>query len=205
MLKKIQGLKERQVYDADRYLRDTNSIGERIYAVLGDPILVCSLIVLLLVISCYYTVLIHFALPVTGLLTLLWYTHRDENVLPLRLPVEARMTDYNDPKPGIRGGFHKARGMYYFGNEIDTHQEIFLNRDDILQHSLFLGTTGAGKTEVMTALMANTLTMGGGCVYGDAKGAADVLWTTAAMARAMGREDDLLVINYITGGRNVAV
>ena len=70
-------------------------------------------------------------------------------------------------------------------------------------HILIFGSTGAGKTEALLSLAYNALVQGSGLIYVDGKGE-NVLYTKVfAMARTMGREDDVLVINYMTGSRDV--
>lgn len=49
-------------------------------------------------------------------------------------------------------------------------------------------------------LVANAVGMAGGAIYGDAKATVKLLWQITALASLTGRIDDLLVVNYITGG-----
>lgn len=70
-------------------------------------------------------------------------------------------------------------------------------------HLLIFGSTGAGKTEALLSIAFNALIHASGFIYVDGKGDSSLFAKIFAMARAMGREDDLLVINYMTGSRDV--
>lgn len=121
--------------------------------------------------------------------------------LPMRLPIEAGMPDYNDPKPQHKG-WNKARGMIFVGNSIDDDgEELWQSRADELAHGLVLGTTGAGKTVQLVGQTGNYIAIGGGSVYIDAKASPSLFWEIGAIAFRCGREDDLQVINYMTGNR----
>ena len=59
------------------------------------------------------------------------------------------------------------------------------------------------NTESLLSLAYNCLVQGSGFIYVDGKGD-NKLWTRVfSICRSLGREDDLLVINYMTGGRDV--
>ena len=135
-----------------------------------------------------------------GSLVFPFYVFKKE-ALPIRLPVSARRIDPNDPLPGNRRAFSRARGIFYLGRERKTLSECWLTKSDITRHLLVLGTTGSGKTEFLLALAANALAMGAGLIYVDAKGATDVFWRIYGLAKRFGREDDVLLLNFITGNR----
>jgi intracellular multiplication protein IcmO len=70
---------------------------------------------------------------------------------------------------------------------------LFITKDYLVTHN----------TETLLSLAYNALVQGSGLIYVDGKGE-NVLYTKIfAMARTMGREDDVLVINYMTGSRDV--
>lgn len=59
------------------------------------------------------------------------------------------------------------------------------------------------NTEALISLAFNSLIHGSGFIYVDGKGD-NMLWAKIySICRSVGREDDLLVINYMTGGRDV--
>ena len=122
--------------------------------------------------------------------------------LPLKLPAGYPGLDPHEREPGTRRT-RKARGILFLGNDRTTGEELYLSDDDARTHLLVLGGTGSGKTEAMTGLAANTLLWGSGYTYVDGKGDAALWAKTFALARACGREDDLYVLNYLTGSTDV--
>lgn len=125
--------------------------------------------------------------------------------LPMKLPCSlSSQIDYNDPKPGQANKFNKASGTILLGNLRKGRTEVWIAGKDLLTHMLLIGTTGAGKTETLISLSACTaFCMGGGIIYVDAKAAPKLLFQFATLARIFGREDDLRIINYITGNRSL--
>ena len=92
----------------------------------------------------------------------------------------------------------------YIGNASDKDDEYFgrelwLTNADARTHILYLGTTGSGKTEGLKALVTNALAWGSGFVYIDGKADTDLWASLYALARRFGRDDDMLVLNYMTG------
>lgn len=90
-------------------------------------------------------------------------------------------------------------GILYIGNQRKTNRELWVNNSDARTHILYLGTTGSGKTEGLKSLVSNALTWGSGFVYVDGKADTDLWASIYALARRFGREDDLMVLNYMTG------
>lgn len=77
--------------------------------------------------------------------------------------------------------------------KIADKRGLFITKDYIVTHN----------TETLLSLAYNALVQGSGLIYVDGKGE-NVLYTKVfAMARTMGREDDILCINYMTGSRDV--
>jgi intracellular multiplication protein IcmO len=62
-----------------------------------------------------------------------------------------------------------------------------------------LGTTGSGKTQGLISIASNSLSWGSGFVYIDGKADTDLWSMLSSMVRRFGRDDDLFVINYMTG------
>ncbi|NCC04028.1 MAG: type IV secretion protein IcmO [Proteobacteria bacterium] len=123
--------------------------------------------------------------------------------LPLKMPkYAAPLPDLHNPTPGKKGA-GKSEGILYLGNLDDPedpyHQgELWLTNTDARTHMLFIGTTGSGKTEGLKSIVANALTWGSGFVYIDGKADTDLWASLFALARRFGRDDDLLILNYMT-------
>lgn len=60
------------------------------------------------------------------------------------------------------------------------------------------------NTEALLGFAANALTWGSGFLFCDGKGDVALFAKVYAMARRFGREDDILVLNYMTGNRDVS-
>lgn len=150
-----------------------------------------------------------FFLPSITLVSLLfaawlcWFAGSRKFMLPFRMPETSYMLDHNDPKMGTMDTPGIAKGIAYLGNEINTRKEIWFKNDDMRTHLLIFGSTGAGKTEALVSIAYNALVHASGFIYVDGKGDSSLFAKIFAMARAMGREDDLLVVNYMTGSRDV--
>ncbi len=131
-----------------------------------------------------------------------WALHRPFH-LPFKMPRDANMMDPRNPPQGGSGS-GKPDGILYIGNTSDKDnpdcgQEIWFTNNDARTHILYLGTTGSGKTEGLKALATNALSWGSGYVYVDGKADTDLWGSLYAVARRFGRDDDLFVINYMTG------
>ncbi len=125
-----------------------------------------------------------------------------KNTLPFRMPQTSGADDHNDPHPKT-GKPTKARGIYFLGNEISTQSELWFNNDDMRTHVLIFGSTGSGKTEALIGMAYNALLQASGFIYVDGKGDNSLYAKIFSMVRSMGREDDLLLINFMTGARDV--
>ena len=131
-----------------------------------------------------------------------WFAATRKFRLPFRLPQTSGLLDHNDPKPGGDNP-GKAAGIAYLGNELNSRKELWFKNDDMRTHLLIFGSTGAGKTEALLSIAFNALVHASGFIYVDGKGDSSLYAKIFSMARCMGREDDLLVINYMTGSRDV--
>jgi intracellular multiplication protein IcmO len=123
--------------------------------------------------------------------------------LPFKIPRYANMGDPHNPPPGkTKGG--KSEGILFLGNSSDKDdddlgREIWLTNTDARTHILYLGTTGSGKTEGLKSMVTNALCWGSGFSYIDGKADTDLWAALYSLTRRFGREDDILVLNYMTG------
>ncbi len=131
-----------------------------------------------------------------------WAFHRPFH-LPFKMPKYTTLLDPRNPAPG-KSGAGKAEGILHIGNTSDADnpdcgQEIWFTNNDARTHLLYIGTTGSGKTEGLKALVTNALSWGSGYVFVDGKADTDLWASLYSVARRFGRDDDLLLINYMTG------
>ena len=124
-----------------------------------------------------------------------WLVSRNRS-LAFKLPMGAPFKDWNNGRGGKPG---KAEGILYLGNVEDTNEEAWFTNSDARTHVLYLGTTGAGKTEGLKSMVSNAMCWGSGFVYVDGKADTDLWSSLSSLVRRLGRDDDLLVLNYMTG------
>jgi intracellular multiplication protein IcmO len=121
------------------------------------------------------------------------------NALPFKKPISSKELDPNEKHPGT-GKPMKADGIHYYGNDINNSKQIWFNASDVKTHTLIFGTTGSGKTEALVSICANALTQCSGFIYVDGKGDSSLFMKLFSMVRYFLREDDFLIINFMTGG-----
>ena len=124
-----------------------------------------------------------------AILFVLWLKARDRSLI-FRLPLGSKFKD----KKGT-----KAEGILFLGNQDIYKDEIWFSNSDARTHILYLGTTGSGKTEGLKAMASNALCWASGFVYVDGKADTDLWSALSSLVRRFGRDDDLLVLNYMTG------
>jgi len=90
-------------------------------------------------------------------------------------------------------------GIMLIGNQKDNGAGIWFSNDDLRTHMLLFGSTGCGKSRTLLSLMYQALIFGSGLMYVDGKADNSIAWLMYSIARRLGREDDFLVVNYLTG------
>lgn len=196
----MRGIDSRHELDPTLLLRDTRTLMQRIADFFSDPTNVSIILFSLAAASYYISEAATFLMLIAGGAFLYSYTRKQK--LPFRLPLIARVKDYNDLKPGINKP-NMARGIAFFGNDRKTGEELWFANDDMRTHALIFGSTGSGKTECLVSLAYNALVQGSGFIYVDGKGDNSLYAKVFSMVRSMGREDDLLLINFMTGARDI--
>jgi intracellular multiplication protein IcmO len=133
------------------------------------------------------------------LLVLAFYFYcltKADRSLAFKMPMGSKYPDKNNKGPGRSG---KGEGILYMGNIEKTNEEVWFTNDDARTHILYLGTTGSGKTEGLKSMVTNALTWASGFVYIDGKADTDLWSSLSSLVRRFGRDDDLLILNYMTG------
>lgn len=196
----MRGIDSRHEIDPTLLLRDTRTFGKRVSDFFSDPTNVAIVLISMAAVSYYLSEISSIMLILGGLFFLYAYSRKQK--LPFRLPKIAGVKDYNDLKPGL-GTPNIARGIAYFGNDRKTKEELWFTNDDLRTHVLIFGSTGSGKTEALVSLAYNALVHASGFIYVDGKGDNSLYAKIFSMVRSMGREDDLLLINFMTGARDI--
>lgn len=196
-----RGLDENNEMAPQLLLRDTRTLLMKVVDFLKDPTKTAALLA-------FFGVLAFILSPLTEFVSIaafsvFLYAFTRKYTLPFRMPQRSEALDYNDPLPGTVDKPRKARGICFFGNSKKTEEELWFNNDDMRTHVLIFGSTGSGKTEALVSLAFNALVQGSGFLYVDGKGDNSLFAKVFSMTRMMGREDDLLLINFMTGARDV--
>lgn len=196
----IRGLEEQHELQPQLLLRDTRTLGMKIVDFFKDPVNSAALVFTFGIAAIFMPAANDF-ITLIGLGIFLYaYTRRSN--LPFRMPLRSKTKDHNDIIPGTNKA-RLARGISFFGNRKINNDELWFNNDDMRTHVLMFGSTGSGKTETLVSLAFNSLIQGSGFLYVDGKGDNSLFAKVFSMCRMMGREDDLLLINFMTGARDV--
>lgn len=136
------------------------------------------------------------------ILFVFWYSFFSMKRLPFKLPIFSKKPDPHNLVSGTnRPG--DAAGIYFFGNDLVTKEQLWFSNADMRTHVLIFGSTGSGKTEALLGIAYNALVQGSGFIYVDGKGDNSLFAKIFSMVRRKGREDDLLLINFMTGASDI--
>lgn len=99
--------------------------------------------------------------------------------------------------------FSSEFGLIYLGNDQDTQgKAVWLNREMLRTHMVIFGTTGSGKTEIILSMIYQYMLLGSGFIFVDGKASISTWLKINSMARKLGLEDNVLVLNFFTGGKS---
>ncbi|HBB53309.1 MAG TPA: phosphoesterase, partial [Legionellales bacterium] len=195
-----RGIDYQREVDPQKLLRDTRTFGEKAGDFFKKPIN-AGLVIFVFALSMFFMPAVVFIFFILGIF-IYFYSFNQKQKLPFRLPQVSRLKDFNDLKPGIKTPYN-ARGIAFFGNDIKTNEELWFANEDMRTHVLIFGSTGSGKTETLVSLAFNALVQASGFIYVDGKGDNSLFSKIFSMVRGMGREDDLLLVNFMTGARDI--
>jgi hypothetical protein len=89
----------------------------------------------------------------------------------------------------------KKNSILFLGRDLGG-EELWSTSSMVKTHMFVSGSTGSGKTEFLTNLMANVAAWGSGGVFIDGKGDLAFFSKMHALMTAAGREEDLLLVNF---------
>jgi intracellular multiplication protein IcmO len=117
-------------------------------------------------------------------------------ILPYRYP-----SSEIDPKKGKPGD-----GILFFGSvdsksSYEAFKEVWLSDDDLRKHMLILGSTGSGKSETLKSIFFNSLAWSSGFFIADGKADNKLPVDVYSMVRSLGRDLDLLILNFLMAGK----
>ncbi|NBX66338.1 MAG: type IV secretion protein IcmO [Proteobacteria bacterium] len=181
-------------YALAHILRDTRALGQRAHDFFKDSDHAAVIVFVtgsMVFFSSMGTILADVIMTFT--LFYLWWLVKIDRTLSYKLPGYTKFKDKNE-RDGV------AKGILYLGNSVQYgNEECWFTNNDARTHILYLGTTGAGKTEGLKSIVSNALMWGSGFIYVDGKADTDLWSSLTALTRRFGRDDDLLILNYMTG------
>jgi len=204
--------------DQSKLTRDTRSMEERFFSAFFRPSNFRNFLFAFIALQLYLPAL----WPVWVLLLwILGMSFQDQKFkMPLRMPKDVGGLDRSDyyeelveenlfwglvRKSRVLRKLIVAGGILYLGylrspNLHDQGRELWLTNSDARTHLFLDGTTGSGKSESLMGLFFNAICWGSGACYGDGKADSNLAFCLWSLSRRHGREDDFLILNYLTGG-----
>src|SRR3990167_4636895 len=161
-----RGLDSHQEQSQSKIIRDTRTLGMRVKDTLKNQVSL-SIVMLVCATTCFILGYLSEIILVIGMICF-FYGFFQKRHLPFRMPLVSHEKDFNDISP--TGKPHLARGIYYFGNEIKTTNELWFSNVDMRTHVLIFGSTGSGKTQALLGITYNALLQASGFIYVDGKG-----------------------------------
>src|SRR3990167_5238392 len=134
-----RGLDSSSEQDQSRIIRDTRTLGMRVSAMLKSPRGLSVTLICFATATFFMGYIAEFLL--IGGVICFFYGYFQKRTLPFRMPLISHSKDYNDMLPN--GKPRLARGIYYFGNEIKTQDELWFSNEDMRTHVLIFGSTGS--------------------------------------------------------------
>ena len=196
----MRGIDSSQEQKTSTLLRDTRTLGQRIADMFDKP----TAVAIILFVTAASALVVPAIADVLILLNICFIafavTRRPK--LPFRIPQRSGMVDYGNLNPGT-GKPMKGEGIYFFGNEKKEGKELWFADGDMRTHVLIFGSTGSGKTVFLVSLAFNALVQSSGFIYVDGKGDNSLYASIFSIVRFLGREDDLLLINFMTGAKDI--
>src|SRR5688572_3161309 len=109
---RLRGLEEQHELSPQLLLRDTRTLGMKIVDFFKDPVN-GSILMFSFGVAAFLFPAICELIAFIGLLVF-WYAYTRKTTLPFRLPLRAKVIDYNDVPPGSTKP-RMARGISFFG------------------------------------------------------------------------------------------
>jgi len=196
----IRGLEKHHEHSAQKLARDTRPLGARFADFLSKPATIFVSSFSGIATCILFPILADITFLICFFLFIFAYTR--VHTLPFKIPASAHTLDYNELVPGSYKPKH-GEGISFFGNDRTTQEELWFSNDDLRTHVLIFGSTGSGKTEFLVSLAYNSLVHASGFIYIDGKGDNSLFAKIFSMVRSMGRDDDMLLINFMTGAKDI--
>lgn len=142
-------------------------------------------------------------LPIAGGIMLFAMAKGKRILTPFQtLPLVAGEYDESKDKFTYLDGI-ETNAVIFMATDDETGGEFWINKDYATRHTFMFGTTGAGKTEAILSICFSYMSFSSGYMFIDAKGTYELYAKAYNTARVFGREDDVLLLSYLTGNQDV--
>ena len=121
--------------------------------------------------------------------------------MPMRPAPRVKLNPFRKTHRNQAGAAVVNSGILLLGYELGSGTAIVQDDDNVRQHYLVLGTTGSGKTRFILSVIYIALLWNSGAIFVDGKGDSLTFWLLYRIARRLDRTDDLMVLNFLNGGR----
>lgn len=187
-------IESRHELSIKRQLVDIRPASEQIAEWLSKPLHLIAATVPAALIAIFFPILAPVIFLAIGIAVFAHIVNRP--TLPFRYP-----KGMIDPKTGKEG-----EGILFFGNiesdsPYEAFKEVWLSDDDLRKHMVILGSTGSGKSETLKSIFFNALAWSSGFFIADGKADNKLPVDVYSMVRANGRDQDLLVLNFLMAGK----
>lgn len=187
-------IEERYEIKLKKQIVDVRPASEKFAEWLGVPVNVALITVPL----AFFGMFVPILLPIIAFaIFLMVFAHFiNQPLLPYRYPVDAI-----NPKSKKAGD-----GILFFGSvdsksPYEDFKEVWLSDDDLRKHMLILGATGSGKSETLKSIFFNALAWSSGFFIADGKADNKLPVDVYSMVRSLGRDADLLILNFLMAGK----
>lgn len=202
---KLRGLRPSDIVGTEERVRDTRNWGARFQASIENngPAVFKRLFAACALIALAVPFTVYVMIPIAGALMLYASSKGVRTFTPFgTLPKVAG--EYNPDKDAYFGADgSKLTGILFMATDDETGGEFWINDDYLRRHIAMFGTTGAGKTEALLSICFGVLLNASGYMFVDAKGTYELYAKAYNTARLFGREDDVLLLSYLTGDQDV--
>ncbi|SHH48291.1 TraM recognition domain-containing protein [Ferrimonas marina] len=110
-------------------------------------------------------------------------------------PKKTKYTFRSPRNPGAKP--NDDDGILLWGTSLDDYTPLYSSTGDLTTHALVFGSTGSGKSRFLLGVLYQSMLFGSGCMMVDGKGDNTIWHLVYSICRRVGREDDLLLINYL--------
>lgn len=196
--RRYYGPENKDIIERHRVVRDVRSVFQKIGDLLKQKEVGIPYVVFGLITFVFPT----FALPILIIGgPFLFIANKYKPHLPLYVPKTSTWDcDPHDIHPATKKP-NKPNATFYLGIDANTGEEVWLTDAVARQHFFYAGSTGSGKTESLTGMVVNAFIYSSGFLFIDGKADLKLPAKIMAIAHRFMRIDDVLMINYITGGK----